>query len=72
MKAAETLEKRIDLVEQLTAVDETLIDMIDQEPTRRLSADMRSLLESRAEICEELKTVGFEPWPQPIDVASLT
>jgi hypothetical protein len=62
MKAIDTLTKRIDLVEQLTATDETLVDMLRQERSRRMSAEARSLLESRREICEQLRLVGFEPW----------
>lgn len=67
MTAAETMDRRADLVEQLTAVDLTLQDMFAQEASLRLAADIRSLLDSREEICDDLRTVGYEPWPLPID-----
>lgn len=67
MTAAETMDRRADLVEQLTAVDLTLQEMFSREASLRLAADIRSLLDSREEICDDLRMVGYEPWPLPID-----
>jgi hypothetical protein len=62
MTAQETFDKRADLVEQLTAVDLTLEELLGREPSLRLTADVRSLFDSREEICDELRVAGFEPW----------
>lgn len=60
--AKEIFDRRSDLVEQLTAVDLTLRDLLAGDPSLRLSADVRSLFDAREEICDELRTAGFEPW----------
>jgi hypothetical protein len=62
MTAQETFDKRADLVEQLTAVDLTLEELLGREPSLRLTADVRSLFDSREQICDELRIAGFEPW----------
>lgn len=61
MTAKEKMEQRADLVEQLTAIDLTIQDL-GREPSYRASADARSLLDERADVCDQLRLVGFEPW----------
>lgn len=62
MTAEEVFGRRADLVEQLTAVDLTLEELLGREPSLRLTADVRSLFDSREEICDQLRVAGFEPW----------
>lgn len=61
MTAKEEMEQCADLVEQLIAIDLTFQDLA-REPSYRSSSDARSLLDERADVCDQLRLFGFEPW----------
>ena len=60
------MAERVRLVSRLAQVDADLRQ--DREQSYRSSAVVRELLRSRRLVCDEMLTVGFQPWPMPVGI----
>lgn len=74
MLASEKMALRAELVEDLTKIDTELRLGLafgfstDSSPSHRGAAEARRLLTIRRAICDEMATVGFQPWAIPNDI----
>lgn len=71
MLASEKMKRRVVLVRRLSEVDEDLVEILGKPASNRVTAEARSLLRSRARICDEMAAVGYHPWPVPVDAAEV-
>lgn len=68
MLASEKMAKRAVLFNRLVKVDHELKIIFGKEPSNRVTAVARGLLENRVKICHAMTTVGFAPWDIPADI----
>lgn len=67
MNASEKMAKRAVLYSRLTTIDHELQLVFGREPSNRVTAIARGLLDNRAQIADAMITVGFQPWSIPVD-----
>lgn len=67
MRASELMAERTVLVSRLTRVDDELANLFGQPRTYTHAAEVRALLNLRRTITREMKSVGYQPWPVPVD-----
>ena len=68
MLSSEKMAKRANLFSCLISIDNELVVAFGQEPSNRISAVARDLLNKRAEVCDGLLSVGYLPWDVPTDL----
>lgn len=74
MMASEKMALRAELAGDLMKVDTELRVGVafgfssDAAPSHRGAAEARRLLSIRRMICDEMRTVGFQPWDIPTDL----
>ncbi len=67
MYASQMMDKRVELVDRLIDVDRELTRLCGLPPSYANAAGVRVLLDDRRDILHEMRAVGYEPWPLPID-----
>lgn len=68
MRAADRLARRVELVDKLTDIDAQLVDVAAQSPSNRIYSETMRLLGCRRDIRSDMRAVGYEPWPVPLDL----
>lgn len=68
MRASEKMAQRVVLVRRLQGVDDDLVETVAKPVSNRVTATARRLLSARQAIADKLIAVGYEPWPNPIDM----
>jgi len=67
MHASQKMAQRVVLHRQLLDIDDDLAFLFG-ERSIRASSKARDLLTARANICDELLLVGYQPWAVPVDL----
>lgn len=65
MLPSEKMARRVELVGHLTNIDNELKQAFTMTATNRVTAAARQLLAARRAICDEMITVGYQPWAIP-------
>ncbi|AAN12754.1 hypothetical protein LITTLEE_108 [Mycobacterium phage LittleE] len=65
MNAAEIMQRRIDLYEHLTDIDQALRLLVGGPMTPGAEETAFELLEERDMVCHLMREVGYEPWDSP-------
>jgi hypothetical protein len=71
MLPSEKMALRVVLVQHLTQVDDELTRGMASgfgTASLRAAAEARNLLTTRRAICDEMLTVGYQPWAMPTNV----
>jgi hypothetical protein len=68
MLASEKMARRATLFAHLTSIDIDLKLAFGMEPSNRVTANARKLLNKRAQICDAMIQVGYTPWDVPADI----
>lgn len=69
MTAAEKLEERNDVMLALADTDAKLAALFTGDPSYRVAAECRELLDIRLELADTLTAMGGQPGPAPVDLS---
>ncbi|QBI98735.1 hypothetical protein SEA_BOBBY_105 [Mycobacterium phage Bobby] len=66
MTAAETMERRVELYEHLTDIDQALSLLLGEPLDPDAEDTAFELLEERELVCNLMRNVGYHPWDSPL------